>query len=64
MNARMAGITELRQMALSAGELIDDDRTDRVEDLLTVTDFFLERWPRLMDDLYEVVAEPTGAHHE
>ena len=60
----MAGITELRQMALSAGELIDDDRTDRVEDLLTVTDFFLERWPRLMDDLYEVVAEPTGAHHE
>ena len=64
MNARMAGITELGQMALSAGELIDDDRTDRVEDFLTVTDFFLERWPRLMDDLYEVVAEPTGAHHE
>lgn len=64
MNARMAGINELRRMALAARSLMGDDRPDRVEDLVTVTDFFLERWPRLMNDLYEVVTESTGAHHE
>ena len=64
MNARMTGITELRQMALAARSLMGDDRPDRVEDLIAVTDFFMERWPRLMDDLYEVVSESTGAHQE
>lgn len=64
MNARMAGIAELRQMALAAQRLIGEDRPDRVEELITVTDFFMERWPRLMNDLYEVVSESTGAQHE
>lgn len=64
MNARMTGIKELRHMALAARTLVGNDRQDRVEDLVTVTDFFLERWPRLMDDLHEVVAQRTGAHHE
>ncbi len=61
MDARMAGIKELRQLALSARTVAGATRPDRIEDLVTVTEFFIDRWPRIMDDLHEVVSQPTGA---
>ena len=64
MDARMAGIKELQQLAHMARSVSGETRPDRIEDLVTVTDFFLERWPQLMDDLHEVVSTPTGADQQ
>lgn len=44
-------IEEMRAIAEAARAVMPDERPDRVEDLGRVAEFFLERWPGLMDGL-------------
>ncbi len=44
-------IEEMRDIATAARLVMPDERPDRVEDLGRVAEFFLERWPDLMDGL-------------
>lgn len=44
-------IEEMRGIAEAARSVMPDERPDRVEDLGRVAEFFLERWPELMDGL-------------
>ncbi len=46
-------IEEMRDIADAARSVMPDERPDRVEDLGRVAEFFLERWPDLMDGLTE-----------
>ncbi len=41
----------MRAIAEAARSVMPDERPDRVEDLGRVAEFFLERWPDLMDGL-------------
>ncbi len=44
-------IEEMKDIADAARSLMPDERPDRVEELGQVAEFFLERWPELMDGL-------------
>lgn len=44
-------IEEMRDLAEAARPVLPDERPDRVSELGQVVEFFLERWPRLMEDL-------------
>ncbi len=46
-------IEEMRDIAEAARSVMPVQRPDRVEDLGRVAEFFLERWPDLMDGLTE-----------
>lgn len=61
MDMRMHGIRELHDLAIAGRRVESSNRPDRVEELIHVTEFFLERWPRLMDELHESMPVSTGA---
>lgn len=44
-------IEEMKGLAEAASDVTPQERSDRVDDLRRVADFFLERWPELMNDL-------------
>lgn len=50
---KMDGLRELADLAAQGRKLLPDQRTDRVEELADVTDFFLLEWPDLVDRLRE-----------
>lgn len=53
MWAEQQRIEEMKTIADAALGVVPDERPDRVVDLGRVTEFFIERWPELMDDLRE-----------
>lgn len=50
---KMDGLRELADLAAQGRKLLPDQRTDRVEELADVIDFFLMEWPDLVDRLRE-----------
>jgi hypothetical protein len=61
MDMRMNGLRELHGLAMTGRHVESSDRPDRVEELIHVTEFLIERWPRLMDELGESMTTETGA---
>lgn len=53
-------IEEMKGIADAARAVLPEERPDRVEELGRVAEFFLERWPELMDGLSEYI-EKEGA---
>lgn len=51
MKLEAVRMDELRALAAAAGDVIPSERPDRIEDLDRVAVFFMERWPRLMEEL-------------
>lgn len=54
-------IEEMRAVAEAGRAVMPEVRPDRVDDLARVSEFFLERWPGLMDDLTEYLGKERAS---
>jgi DNA-binding transcriptional regulator GbsR (MarR family) len=61
MWAEQQRIEEMKTIADAAMAVVPDERPDRVVDLSRVTDFFIERWPELMDGLREYLEKERAS---
>ncbi|NND84093.1 MAG: MarR family transcriptional regulator [Acidimicrobiia bacterium] len=57
LGAKIGGIQVLHDIALAGRSLVGDDRADRVDDLLAVTEFFGIEYPLLMERMKAQMAE-------
>lgn len=57
LGAKIGGIEVLHDIALDGRSLVGDDRADRVDDLLAVTEFFGIEYPLLIERMKAQLAE-------
>ncbi len=57
LGAKVGGIEVLHDIALAGRSLVGDDRADRVDDLLAVTEFFGKEYPLLIERMKAQLAE-------
>ncbi len=51
LGAKLGGVDRFHDIALAGKSLVGDDRADRIDDLLAVTDFFRTEFPLLIERL-------------